>query len=214
PKYNFVEASRSGVSLIESLEIISKLDTLNPYFHLIYLSDSDFTESISNISRKKDILQVDLDKNIILNGELKAPFFKNILYNWKGLYFLYNRYNTIQAKKSKFIKNIDEKNNRISENHFPLCNDLLNFITSNYKTSKLIFVFRPESSQNLIQLVESKGITTIKLERKEKENWSFEFDKHWTCSGHSFAAKQVAKKIKHILKKDMRIINKVPNLNQ
>src|SRR5690606_35579075 len=58
PDYNFFEAARSGVSLIEAMEISKQIDSLNPKMTLIYVNENDFYESILNIKKLNDITQI------------------------------------------------------------------------------------------------------------------------------------------------------------
>ncbi|MEX0314760.1 MAG: hypothetical protein AB3N18_11325, partial [Allomuricauda sp.] len=83
PKYNYTEASRSGISFIEALEISKQLDSLNPKAQLIYINETDFRESVWQIAPLADITQVDLDNDSIIYGEMKAPGIKKVLYSWK-----------------------------------------------------------------------------------------------------------------------------------
>src|SRR5690606_11881308 len=89
----FFEAGRSGVTFIEAMEITNLLDsTIHPDLHLVYVSSDDFHESIANEHRYADRMQIDVASGVIMNGALKAPGAKKILYNWKLLYYLYLRF--------------------------------------------------------------------------------------------------------------------------
>lgn len=189
PDYNFMEAARSGVSFIEALEISKQLDdVLNPKYQLIYLYDSDFHESITQIKKLFDITQVDLEKKEIINGKMKAPGLKKILYNWKFVYFLYNRF-PLNFNSKKSIKKPLEKNEKPKNILFK---ELLMFAKENYNFDNKILVFRPNSNEKIIQLTEELGFKIILLESNKEKLWSFDHDPHWTCYGHSQAAIQVA----------------------
>ena len=74
PNYGFFEAARSGVTFIEALNIVSEMGSLiKPTFNLIYISNDDFIESISDIRRYSDRMQVNLDESELLPGRLKSP---------------------------------------------------------------------------------------------------------------------------------------------
>ncbi len=60
PEYNFMEAARSGVSLIEAMEIHKQLDSLKPVHTLVYVNDNDFFESIVEVKKMSDITQMSL----------------------------------------------------------------------------------------------------------------------------------------------------------
>jgi len=68
--FNFIEAGRSGVSFIEAMEISKQLDSLNPEYHLIYVSKQDFIESVADIEPLNDITQVNLKANYKINNKV------------------------------------------------------------------------------------------------------------------------------------------------
>ena len=192
PEYNFLEISRSGVSFIEALEMTKELDSLNPKYHLIYVSDSDFDESISQIKHMADITQLDLDTKQIVHGTLNSPGMKKILYNWKFLFYLYRRFpirvnhTPISSKDSiSSTKKITVKLDRY--------NELFAFVKSKYETDNVIFVFRPETSMDFVELTKKYNIKYLLLNDSNDESWSFEYDHHWTCYGHEKVSKQVSK---------------------
>lgn len=196
PDLNFFEAARSGVSLIESLEIATRLDSLNPKYQLIYMGETDFEESIAQIKRHEDILQVDLEKGEVLKARMVLPGLKNALYNWKFLYFLYNRFplrfdHLFAFKKQGGDAQKAPKKHR--PDPYPLYKELLLFIKSHYDTSDMVFVFRPSSPKQLSEMTRDQGFTVIALERENDVQWVFDHDHHWTCTGHNFAAQQVTR---------------------
>ena len=193
PKYNYLEASRSGVSFIEAMEISKQLDTLNPKVQLIYVHDTDFFESIVQINKHNDITQLDLHDNKIIYGEMKAPRIKKILYNWKFIYYLYTRF-PIDLGKGSEIHETKEPSEIASkkENDFIPLKKLLEYIAVSYKIENKVLVFRPGSDIELINLSRKLGFKILYLKTGEDDNWSFEYDSHWTCYGHEKAALQVA----------------------
>ena len=192
--FNYIEAARSGVSLIEAFEISKQLDSLKPIRHLIYVNDSDFIESIKSIKNLMDITQVDLKKKKIIFGKMKSPGVKKILYNCKLAYYFYNRFplNFSESKKEKTIKT--KKANSKSLNNSLEIEALLLYIKNNYTIKDKTLVFHPNSNAELIELCKSKGFSNIYLDSsKDKKSWTFDYDHHWTCYGHEQVADQVAK---------------------
>jgi flagellar biosynthesis regulator FlbT len=194
---NYIEASRSGVSLIEAMEIAKQMDSLNPIQTLIYVTDIDFYESIKDIKTLTDITQVDLKNESIIFGKMKSQGLKKVLYNWKLLYYFYTRFplNT-KTEKIKNEKEVDRSKSK--KNVF----NLLNYIKGNYSIDDKILVFHPNSSQYIINQSKAVGFKTISLDSKDDEQWTFDYDPHWTCYGHKKAAEQVSDYLfKNLIKK-------------
>ena len=193
PEYNFLEASRSGVSFIEAMEISKHLDTLNPRIQLIHVYDSDFLESIVQIKKHGDITQIDLNEKKILHGKMQASGLKNILYNWKFIYYLYRRFpfNIGNEPETPKTKGFSEINTKRVDNLFAY-KELLEYVIDNYHIENTVLVFRPESDIDLVNLTRKIGFRTLHLKKSEHENWSFDHDSHWNCSGHEKVALQVA----------------------
>lgn len=187
--FNFIEASRSGVSLIEAMEISKQMDSLNPIQTLIYVNDIDFNESIQDIKIMSDITQVNLKNEKIIYGELKSPLLKNILYNWKLLYYFYTRFPLEKNINSKKKTNKAEEVQKIKSNTNVF--KLIKYIKNNYIVENKTLVFHPNSSPEIIKISKDAGFKTISLEIKEEKQWRFDNDPHWTCYGHEQAAKQV-----------------------
>lgn len=197
PELNFMEASRSGVSFIEAMEITKELDSLSPQLQLIYIHDSDLEESILQIKKHSDITQLDLTEKQIINGELKSQGIKKILYNWKFLYYLYNRFppnppKVNKTQSSETPTTTIDKEKKIWES----INLLLEYTASNYNIQNKVLIFRPESNIELINLAKKIGFKTLHLQINENESWSFDYDNHWTCDGHQNAAEQVGEFLK------------------
>lgn len=196
PKYNFFEASRAGVSLIEAMEISKQTDSLSPKLTLIYVNDNDFYESIQNVKPLSDITQVDLERNAIIYGKMKSPGLKNILYSWKLLYYFYNRF-----PLSFNNQNAEEpiKNNIIADSKVSLykqdITNLINYINENYALSNKILVFHPGSSKEIIDFCKISGFDVIVLDSSKDKKWTFDYDSHWTCYGHQKVAEQVQRNL-------------------
>lgn len=193
PTLNFIEASRSGVSFIEAMEISKQLDTLDPKMQLIHVHDSDFYESIVQIKRLNDITQIDLDEKRIIYGKMKAPGLKLILYNWKFIYYLYLRFSKNLGNEQEIKGTVLPSENK-TRKEFKLIyyKKLLEYVNANYRINNKLLIFRPESDKEMVDLAKKIGFRTIHLSRSHGDNWSFDHDSHWTCYGHEKAALQVA----------------------
>jgi hypothetical protein len=197
PNHNFMEAARSGVSLIEAVEINKQLDSLNPVHSLIYVNDNDFFESLVEVKPMNDITQLNLKTNNIVYGEMKAPGFKKILYNFKLLYYFYNRFplalpNETSEKPIKRENEDIDNGLKSKEEVF----QLIDYIVQNYNTATLSLVFHPNSNTSIIEKCKNVGLNVILLDSSNDKTWSFDYDSHWTCYGHKKAAAQVAKALK------------------
>lgn len=203
PKYNFFEAGRSGVSLIEAMEISKQIDSLNPELTLIYVNDNDFYESIQNKKILTDITQVNLTNDSIIYGKMKSPGLKNILYSWKLLYYFYNRF-PLSSRSEK--EEAPVKHNRFKDSNVSLHNqdiiNLVNYITKNYYINSKIFVFHPNSSKEIIDICKNNGFKVIVLDSSNDKTWTFDYDSHWTCYGHQKVAEQVQSNLTRLILKN------------
>lgn len=193
--FNFIEAARSGVSFIEAMEISKQLDTLQPKYNLIYVSSHDFFESVTTILPSADITQLNVEKNEIVYGQMKSPGLKKILYNWKLLYYFYNRF------PLNFSKNVAKPEIIEKEEGFKFqkeIQNLLTFVKLNYTIGNKILVFHPNSEMEIIEMCKKAGFKVIILNSDNDESWTFEHDRHWTCYGHNQVATQVAYFLKNI----------------
>ena len=199
PNYSFFEAGRSGITFIETMEISKILEIeVKPRYQLLYLSESDFYESISEINRYSDRLQISIKNQKLLPTHLKAPGLKKILYNIKLLYYLYLKYPIFVEKQNK-----GETSDSIYENKkfdSLIFNELLTYCSENYELNKLIFVFHPNTDNRIIELVSAFGIKTILLNSELDKSWALgSHDGHWSCYGHNQISKQVANKLKDFM---------------
>lgn len=195
--YNFMETARSGVSLIEAMEISKQNDSLNPLHTLVYVNDNDFYESIVEVKPMKDITQISIQNNEITYGEMKAPGLKKILYNWKLLYYFYNRFPLSQPSKNE-----DKQTEKVhlDINELKSKNEvfkLIDFISKNYTIKDKTFVFHPKSNKTIINKCKQAGFKIIELDSSNDTDWTFDYDSHWTCYGHEKAAKQVSNSLKN-----------------
>lgn len=203
--HNFIEAGRSGVSLIEAMEISKQVDSLKPIQTLIYINDNDFFESLSEVNTLSDITQLNLKNNTIEYGKMKSPGLKKVLYNWKLLYYFYNRFplskNNATPEESKTDKSKKENS---YQNHKENLKGLIAYITNNYNISDKVLVFHPNSNKEIIRECRNSGFKIITLDATNDKSWTFDHDSHWTCYGH----KQVANQVANALKNNFKIINK------
>lgn len=191
--YNFMETARSGVSLIEAMEISKHIDSLKPIHTLIYVNNEDFFESIIQVKPMNDITQLDIETNNIQYGEMKAPFIKKVLYTWKLSYYFYNRfYFGGQENIAEQPQNPAEKTKEESLKYKLEISKLMTYIKENYSIDNKTLVFHPSAEQLLIDICKSNGFNVILLDASNDKSWSFEYDNHWTCYGHERAAKQVS----------------------
>ncbi len=207
PNYSFFEAGRSGVTFIEAMEISKILDIeVVPQYQLLYVSDDDFYESISEITRYNDRLQISIDNQQLLFSQLKSPRMKKVLYNIKLLYYLYLKYPIFVSKQNKGEAIItSQENNKFDSN---ILNKLFIFCSNNYNLDKLIFVFHPNSDSRIIALTKKYGIKTILLDSKGDKEWNLSnHNEHWSCYGHNQAAIQVGKSLSELIRSKRNKIN-------
>jgi hypothetical protein len=201
--YNFMEAGRSGVSLIEAMEISKQIDSLNPIQTLIYVNDGDFYESISQVKTMRDITQLNINTNTIQYGEMKAPIFKKALYNWKLLYYFYNRFPIANFELKE--DNTKEKNKITKKNVLEYqieMSQLINFIKLNYTINNKTLVFHPNSNNSIIEICRNAGFNVILLDSSNDDIWTFDYDSHWSCYGHKRAAQQISAKLLNVVLND------------
>lgn len=198
PNHNFIEAARSGINLIEAIKIANQLDSLKPIYHLLYIHDSDFEQSISQIKKIETISQLDTSSEQTIDGKMKSPFLKRILYNWKFAYYMYTTY-LVKSNKigHEITKKVEIKEIEQNLIHF---RKLLMFIKKESPIQNKILVFRPKSHQETIDLAREMGFKTISLIEPKNSKWSFEHDPHWNCYGHEMVSKQVFENLKEFMK--------------
>jgi hypothetical protein len=200
--FGFFEAGRSGVTFIEAMQITKLLDsTIKPKMHLIYVADDDFYESDAAY-RFKDRMQLNLASNTIVNGELRAPGIKKVLYNCKILYYLYLRFPLFVNKNNKGshtetvkkIKKVDAKS----------INSILNFCKKNYNLERMVLVLHPGTPKEIETLVNKAGFKSIILNTTgDEKSWAVSSnDGHWSCYGHHEVAKQIREYLATYIKKN------------
>tara|TARA_R110002096_G_scaffold103462_1_gene227806 strand:+ start:12 stop:659 length:648 start_codon:yes stop_codon:yes gene_type:complete len=195
--YNFIEAARSGVSFIEAMEISKQFDSLIPKYHLIYVSSHDFYESVTNILPAADITQLNIEKSKIIYGQMKSPGLKNILYNWKLLYYFYNKFPLNFSKSDEKQEKTEKEKTKDEFNYQNEIQNLIAYTKLNYNIKNKILVFHPNSEIEIIKICENAGFQVVVLNSDNDKSWTFEHDRHWTCYGHNQVALQVSNFIKN-----------------
>ena len=194
PSYNFTEAARSGVTLVEAFEISKQFYDKKPELQIIYLDDSDLKQSLVDIGRVGDVTQLSLKENKLVYGVMRSPGLKKIIYNLKFPFYLYRRFSGSLTKK-KPATTTEVKEN-IEKDYAIEYKALLEYIKYNYNTANTLLVLKPHTKKSVVDLLQNLGFNILLLSDKGDKNWSFEYDHHWTCYGHERASSQVAGYIK------------------
>lgn len=197
PNYNFLESSMAGINLLGYFEYSKPLDGLNPVYKIIYVNSADF---LNNVTRKRSDngYKVNLKSNKIYYPKYRGSSLKDIIYNFKFIYYLYRKniqlFNRLNGGKelSESNKIINRNASELSSENLTQISDLLDFIIQNYNCSNVVFVFHPDSNKDLINLSRSKGFITLELIKDKNVNWKTKNDGHWNCLAHQEIAKQVS----------------------
>lgn len=197
-EYNFLEAGRSGVTLIESFEIAKALTKqYAPKKHLIFAKNSDFNESIVEIKKMEDVTQVRLDDNEVINGKMKSPVLKLLLYNFKTLYYFRNNIGRTENKPKVEIDKDDLKKSESKthdlEKNINNYKKLLGFISENYDTENIIVFLHPETEDIYLELLKEHNFNCVRFETKRNEIWGMSKNDlaHWSCDGFRQASIQI-----------------------
>ena len=196
-KYNFFEAGRSGVTLIEAFEISKELKKkYNPTKQFLFIKNSDFNESIVEFNRMNDVTQLDLSKNVVIKGELKSPFLKTILYNFKTLYYFRNTFTKRNEKTVVPIK----KTNNLNDVEKKYYDKLMAFVSENYYTKDIVIFLHPNTDEYFKRLLIKYNFNFYQFKTKKTNDWAYAHNdlSHWNCYGFHQAAKQVSVFLKSI----------------
>lgn len=195
PHKNFYPSSRDGASFMEYMEMTKALDSLKPQYQLLYVHHGDMTESIRELGRKPLTVQTALKTGTTTPALLQVSKFKEYLYHWKFMYFLYRNY-LLMGKKggNEFANNRDEVNPK--KINYAYIEQLLQFSISNYKTNNIILVFSPDSDKKVTAIANKVGFKCIQLNTTDYQSWKLPNDSHWSCFGHQEAAKQTSEFLK------------------
>ena len=174
--FGVFEIGRSGITLIEALEFKKKYEAIvNPYKTIIFINQNDIEESISNISRLPDRLQINVVSGQLEKVRIRYPVLKKILYNIKILYYLY-------LKGVFAINKLEVNVIKQNTSNSSYIKNLISIINSKYNLNELIFVIN-SNNDNLISNIEKLKIKN-KIILDPFNNWYIEGDGHWNCYGH------------------------------
>lgn len=204
--YSFFEAGRSGVTFIEGMEISKYLDSLiQPTFHLIYVGNGDFNESILSKGRYTDRMQIDLEKRLIIKSKMKSPIAKRILYSSKFLYYMYLRFPVLVEKQN--MGEINENAFNKSKLDTLALSKLFEYCSEEYDLNKIILIFHPMTADLIRDLANYYGFKSLLL-NETSEKWALGLnDGHWSCYGHNEAAKQIIPMINNLVNEQNRKVN-------
>ena len=197
PHYNFFPGSRDGASFLESMIRKKSLEKFDPVVNLLYVSTSDFEESIAELGRDPKMLQISLKENKIYYPTLQGGRLKSLLYKFRFAYYLYRNYVIPKLKamrKKEQLVEVKEKKNIKPD--YAKIEQLMNYIGKNYGTDKIILVFHPGSDEGIIKIVQEAGFKTLHLKVDREESWQLPNDSHWSCYGHKEVARQVTNYLK------------------
>ena len=190
--YDVFEIGRSGITFIESLEFYSKYKSeVNPKISIFIIDNSDFEESIQEINKLNDRVQISLKTSLLKLGKIKAKYLKKILYNYKTLYYLYLKY--LKSKRSKISsqsKEVDPLNEQTSF----FVNKLIRISNQNYDLKDCLFVFRGEN--DFKEVFNELKLNFIELDLKGEKYMFTKNDSHWNCFGHEIASDKIINYLK------------------
>jgi len=185
--YNVFEIGRSGITFIESLEFYSKYKLkVNPKISIFFIDNSDFEESIQEINKLNDRVQISLKTSQLSLGKIKAKYLKKILYNYKTLYYLFLKY--LKSQKANITSQSKEVNHSNEETSL-FVNKLIRISNQNYDLKDCLFVFRGEN--DFKELFNQLNLNFIELNLKGIEYMFSENDSHWSCKGHQIASEKI-----------------------
>lgn len=192
-KIDFFEIGRSGITLIESLEFDRKFkNILNPAYSIILVNKNDVEESISNISRYRDRLQLDIKTSNLDSVEIKYEKLKYFLYNIKSLYFLYMKgfflSGNLFEKPYKFDQSRTVKNESNIYTFFEI-------IKTRYKLDNTIFLIDINQKKYIDHF---KKIEANLILFSAKNEWLNRNDSHWNCIGNNEISCIISKHLKQL----------------
>ncbi|MDG2397253.1 MAG: hypothetical protein P8M03_06330 [Flavobacteriaceae bacterium] len=181
--FGVFEIGRSGITLIEALEFKKKYEAIvNPYKTIIFINQNDIEESISNISRLPDRLQINVISGKHEKVIIRYPMLKKILYNIKTLYYLY--------LKGFFVINKLEVDVITKNNvNYRYIDDFFSILNSNYNFNNILFVINSNDDKLIFYLNKLKTDNIILLDPQNK--WFIENDGHWNCYGHKLVSGKI-----------------------
>lgn len=192
-KIDFFEIGRSGITLIESLEFDRKFkNILNPAYSIILVNNNDVEESISNINRYSDRLQLDINTSNLDSVEIKYEKLKYLLYNIKSLYYLYMKgffsSGNLFEKPYKFEQSRTVKNESNIYIFFEI-------IKTRYKLDNTIFLIDNNQKKYIDHF---KKIKANLILFSAKNEWLNRNDSHWNCIGNNEISNVISKHLKQL----------------
>jgi len=181
------EIARSGMTLIEYFEFYKKFkQKIKPAKTIFLVNSNDIYESISNFNRFPDRIQIDLNENKINRVDLKYPTLKKVLYNLKGLYYLYSS----RFLNFNFPKLIQTK--KIITNKAPnkeLIEKLFAYLRDNYAPENISFICynMKDIEVNLFRMLSNNIYQIEGFDEKEIRK----DDRHWNCLGNQKVAELI-----------------------
>jgi len=183
--YSVFEVGRSGITFIESLEFLKYYNPkVNPKNTIIYLDNSDFKESIVEIKKLNDRGQISLIDKKLFPGEIKGKNIKKILYNFKTLYYLYEKY--LKSRNNTY----QPKTKNESFSFKGQIEELIVYGSKKYNLENTLFVFRKEN--NFKDVFHELNLNYIELNIFD-EQYLIPNDGHWNCKGHQIAFDKILK---------------------
>lgn len=183
--YQVFEAGRSGMTFIETLEFNKHLKPfVSPLKSIFIIDNIDFYESITEIRKFNDRCQISILEKNIYKGEIKYKNLKKILYNYKTLYYLYDKFRKSRKTEQKQKKSDEEI--KVNQNFVV---ELIRFAKENYDLNNSLFVFR--NTNQFSQSFDELKLKYIELKISDQKGLTFENDNHWNCDGHLKAFQQI-----------------------
>tara|TARA_B100001059_G_C17690923_1_gene504889 strand:+ start:104 stop:1006 length:903 start_codon:yes stop_codon:yes gene_type:complete len=181
------EIARSGMTLIEYFEFYKKFkQKIKPAKTIFLVNSNDIYESISNFNRFPDRIQIDLNENKINRVDLKYPTLKKVLYNLKGLYYLYSsRFLNFNFPKLIQTKKIITKKAPNKE----LIEKLFIYLRDNYSPENISFICynMKDIEVNLFRMLSNNIYQIEGFDEKEIRK----DDRHWNCLGNQKVAELI-----------------------
>ena len=190
-KYGVFEIGRSGMTLIEAMEFKKKYETIiKPNKIIVFINENDIEESISEISRLSDRLQINIKSGDLEKVKIKYPILKKILYNIKTIYYLY-----IKGYFSVNFLNFQTNQKVLKPKHDKL-ERFFRILKLNYDLEKITFLINSNDSN--IELIERELKKNKIIKFETSENWFVKGDGHWNCLGHKKVSKLIVEKLNNI----------------
>ena len=190
-KYGVFEIGRSGMTLIEAMEFKKKYETIiKPKKTIVFINENDIEESISDISRLSDRLQINIKSGDLEKVKIKYPILKKVLYNIKTIYYLY-------IKGYFSVNFIDfQTNQKVLKTNNDKLEEFFTILKLNYDLEKITFLIN--SNYPNIELIEREFKKDRLIKFETSEDWFVKGDGHWNCLGHKNVSNIIVEKLNNI----------------